>query len=160
MNMYNRASGSNKFMKRNRAEREDSEEVVREVPECGLKEVRGQQPWGQRGEECARERGQEQWPWMKGRLMGSRNSKEFKCAAWGWWGSEVGEGAAMSCRQATRTLPHPGPGDWLSDRCLTSVTLVSLRHGASAGNGKSCCLSREDVKEQAWERTRHRGKLV
>lgn len=61
----------------------------------------------------------------------------------------MGEGAAMSCRQATRTLPHPGPGDWLSDRCLTSVTLVSLRHGASAGNGKSCCLSREDVKEQA-----------
>lgn len=42
MNMYNRVLGSNKFMKRNRVEREDSEEVVREVFECGLKEVRGQ----------------------------------------------------------------------------------------------------------------------
>lgn len=52
-------------------------------------------------------RDSEQWLWVKGRLMGSRTAKSPGVQGQDD-GSEVGEGAGMSCGP-TRTFPHLDP---------------------------------------------------
>lgn len=69
----------------------------------------GQQALETLEEESERQRGQEQWPWEKGRLLGSRSSRvQVRSAS--VVESEPGEGAGMPSRLPT-TCPLPSPGD-------------------------------------------------